>query len=810
MPRVTGRLLVIIAVGFVWETSFGPQLVAADPPRISSISPAGVCRGVTTEVVVQGANLAGRPRWLGSFDSGESPAAGGSAAGKSWRVRITPDPDVPVGVYLVRVQTDEGLSNPFPFAVDQVPRVAEGEENSSFSLAQQVNPPVVVEGQAIGSDVDYFRFAGRKGEKVVIDAACARIGSGVDPALRLSTIDHRLVGSADDSPGLLTDARLFAELPVDGDYVVEMADTRYQGAGPRTNYRLTIGRGVMAAATVFPLGGRRGETMTVELAGGTLPGSTPLPADVSLARAFELEPGRVTPWITEASAGLTAVDPVPLGGWFARDVEGLPLLAVGDAPESREPLDPTAPPTRAALPAVCNGRIESPRDTDEFVITNVTPGQKIRVSLEAAGLGSLLDGVLQVRGVKGAVLGTIDDSAIPAYAKPRVPAKPNAPKNSAILSLDPELIVTVPAETTEITVRVSDLQAEGGVGYPYRLTVEPVVPGFALHVSTADQVNIPRGGTAGVGVEVERQDFAGPITLKIANPPPGVTVRPGLIPAGQSVGSLSLSASADAAFAAATLQIVGEAAGSAGPIRVEATRTTILARQADFATAIVTRAGLPAAPASPSPISLTGPDAPVEVVLGYPATIPVQAIRSPGTEDLVLTFGSLPTVANLAIAADPKLAAKAVEGAITVNTNPDLPPEPVVVVFTATGKFAEIERTITLPAVTLNVVRPAEVELTTTRVELAAGASTEVKGTLIRRGGFHDPVTVKIDALPAGLKADSVVIPPEATRFTLKLSAGAEVKPFEATAKVVSSLKLGPKDYAPPPSTLAIKVVPKP
>ena len=376
MPRVTGRLLVIITIGFVWKAGFGSIAVAAEPPQIISISPAGVCRGVTTEVVIHGANLAGLPRWVGSFGAGVVTVEAEPADGKSWRVRVTPDADVPVGVYLVRVQTEGGLSNPFPFGVDQVPHVAEVEENSSFALAQQVYPPVVVEGQASGSDVDYFRFAGRKGEKVVIDAACARVGSGVDPTLRLLTIGRRLVASADDSPGLLTDSRLFAELPIDGDYVVEMADTRYQGAGPRTNYRLSIGQGVMAASTVFPLGGRRGETMAVELLGGTLPGSTPLMADVCLSRGFEREPGRVIPQVTEASAGLTVVDPVSLGGWFGRDIEGLPLMAVGDTPEYREPLDPTAPPTHAALPAVCNGRIEAPRDTDEFVITNVTPRTK--------------------------------------------------------------------------------------------------------------------------------------------------------------------------------------------------------------------------------------------------------------------------------------------------------------------------------------------------------------------------------------------------------------------------------------------------
>ena len=98
--------------------------------------------------------------------------------------------------------------------------------------------PLVVEGQAAGNDVDYFRFPGKKGRTIVVDAQCARIGSGVDPTIRLTTAGAaRFVASADDSPGLLTDARLVAVLPEDADYVVELSDSRYQGGG-RPVYRL--------------------------------------------------------------------------------------------------------------------------------------------------------------------------------------------------------------------------------------------------------------------------------------------------------------------------------------------------------------------------------------------------------------------------------------------------------------------------------------------------------------------------------------------------------------------------------------------
>ncbi len=153
------------------------------------------------------------------------------------------------------------------------PRSLEKEDNSTFETAQAIpEPPLVVEGQVAGNDVDYFRFHGRKGQTIVIDAQCSRIGSGIDPTIRLTTAsaNRTYVASADDSPGLLTDARLSAVLPEDTDYLVELSDSRYQGAA-RPIYRLVIGA-VPMAEEIYPLGGRAGETVGLELRGGTFTG----------------------------------------------------------------------------------------------------------------------------------------------------------------------------------------------------------------------------------------------------------------------------------------------------------------------------------------------------------------------------------------------------------------------------------------------------------------------------------------------------------------------------------------------------------
>ena len=81
------------------------------------------------------------------------------------------------------MQTDDGISNPFLLAVGQLPQVAEKEDNSTFENAQKIpDPPLVVEGQSAGNDVDFFRFHGKKGQAIVVDAQCAGSDRGLTRA----------------------------------------------------------------------------------------------------------------------------------------------------------------------------------------------------------------------------------------------------------------------------------------------------------------------------------------------------------------------------------------------------------------------------------------------------------------------------------------------------------------------------------------------------------------------------------------------------------------------------------------------------
>ena len=234
---------------------------------------------------------------------------------------------------------------------------------------------MVVEGECAGNDEDYFRFKGRKGDRVVVDAVCARIGSGVDPMIRLTTADARFMASADDTPGLFTDSYLTAILPEDGEYVVEFCDSRFAGTG-KAAYRLTIGS-VPFAGEVYPLALPRGQNTALELRGGNLSGdrlfALRTPSDPRLAMFNPVIPARLL--------GDPAWADSP---W---DVELPGPVSLGSAIAVLEPADPGTKLPPLVSPVTILGRLSKPGERDEFTIM-APPGSKHEIRVESWGLGS--------------------------------------------------------------------------------------------------------------------------------------------------------------------------------------------------------------------------------------------------------------------------------------------------------------------------------------------------------------------------------------------------------------------------------------
>ncbi len=644
----------------------------------------------------------------------EKPPPTGSDA-STFKTRLTVDPETPLGIYPVRVLTDEGLSNPFPLAIGQLPQVPEKEDNNDYNMkAQMVALPTVIEGRLPKEDHDNFRFRGKEGQRIVASLETAEIGSGIDAdRLKLVSLDRQFHTGLSD-PSL--------KLPKDDDYLFFVSrGSRSPIRGGPPVYRLTIGEMPMATE-IYPWGGRRGETIRVELRGGSV-------------GVRKVVPVTLDPLPGESIVRVRVRSEMPGPDGRPLEFEWLPPLVVSDLPERLEPAAADAPPLRVVAPVVLNGRIDPVGDEDRFILA-VTPGRKYRAEVAAVDLGSRLNAVLEVRDERGKVLHKVHNTHFDRATFRKI-------EGFEYFSIDPSVEFTVPDGQTEVSLVLREFSSDplslvldrgkmvklveyGGLGFVYRLTVVPVDSVFEVGLNDA-QVIVPKGGAATVGVSVTRKGFRGPITLRVANAPPGLTVRPGSLAEGQTVGAFTVSAAPDSAFEPVVLDVIGEGRGPGGRIVARASKviffgvpttppmrftTDVIDGKPQYTdvppylrTRIRTQPGLLIATTKAAPLTLDAPIGPIPVTQGRGATFKVTATRPKGAEG-ALTLSPMPMPPGLSIP-DVQLDATATAATVSVMTTREQPPGPVTIVMVAQGKIAGIERRLTVPAVTLQIVPSA-------------------------------------------------------------------------------------------------------
>ena len=150
------------------------------------------------------------------------------------------DESCPVGVYGLRVATAEGISNPLLFMVDDLPTVTSLRSNHDVTSAQPINLPSAIDGTTESGDADYFQFAGSAGNWVSIEAVATRLGTKLDPVVRLLNQSGKELAFVDDSPSLAGDCRLRLQFPETGKFFVAIEDSAMGGSSAHA-YRLRIG-----------------------------------------------------------------------------------------------------------------------------------------------------------------------------------------------------------------------------------------------------------------------------------------------------------------------------------------------------------------------------------------------------------------------------------------------------------------------------------------------------------------------------------------------------------------------------------------
>ncbi len=423
------------------------------------------------------------------------------------RVKIAAD--AAPGVRHWRVWTSQGVTPARRFVVGELPEVVEKEIDGA-PIPVPVRLPVTANGRIFPhEDVDVWSFPVRKGQAVTCAVDAARLGSPLDARLEVLDPEGRPLAENDDA--LSADSLVRFTAPADGVYRVRIHDIHFKG-GQAYVYRLTLTADPVVDRA-YPLGGRRGTHVALQLTGQGLP------------------------------AGPVAVD-LPSGGpaEYAHRVEVAGrrsnpfLLDVDDLPEHLEG-ESAAP--KLTLPAVANGRIAQPGEADRWAFP-ARKGEVVELDLRAQRLGSPLDAVLSV----------LDD-------KDKLLARAEAGAGG---KADPSLVFTAPADGTFTVLVAGRFRSAGGPEYAYRLRMaRPAPADFRLRIG-ADALTIERGGQAKLRVLVERTGgFKEPIALSLAGLPGGVTAPAVTIAPGQPAVEVALKAAPSATIHAFPLTVTGTA-----------------------------------------------------------------------------------------------------------------------------------------------------------------------------------------------------------------------------------------------------------
>lgn len=623
----------------------------AAPPQVTKIAVPTLQSGATTTLVIDGTELTPNPRVLLPVPIASQTVKEGAAANKL-QIEVKLAADVPPGIYQLRIANDKGISNPVGIEIDELPQQVFGPQVAQL--------PVALQGALGGSATISTALAGKKGQRLVVDAEARRIGSAIDPVLKLLDPRRVQIAGARGSNALAGDARLTMVLPADGTYTIELHDLQYK-AGTPNRFRLRIGD-LQYADLPFPLAGQRGAKASFQLI-GSLPETARVEADLTAIPGGSIVRLPRIPGVSGAS----------------------PNILVSDIPEVIKVEQPSGKLQEVTMPVGINGRLSKPKEEDRYRVT-VQPGSKLRFDVLAERAGSALDGVLILRNEAGTQLARSDD-------------QPG--------TLDPGLDYTVPDGVTALVAAVSDVNGRGGPQYVYRLAITPVsAPDFSVALLD-DRPHVPRTGAALVRVRATRTNYNGAIKLTLAGVPEGVVVAGDEIPAGATDTLLSFSAAEETKLSQAVLQVVGESTEANVALRrVALLPETPLSRFQPWL-----RGELPVAVAEPGPIGIAWEMPPENLPLGGNVSAKVKLARVAETKGTLrlslLTSQIMPKTKDmkddvakaLRLEAVPTIAAEQTMAELKLLVPGDLPPLPYDVAVLAELMAAD-NKTVTATAVT--------------------------------------------------------------------------------------------------------------
>lgn len=140
------------------------------------------------------------------------------------------------GRFVFRISATNGISPWRLGLVDPLPAVR---DDPDAKAPTPLHSPVAVDGWVPANGARRFTVALKRGEKITVEAVARRLGSMLDPRLRILDDKGRVLATVDDVPGMERDAWIVFAAPATAAYTVEISDALGDG-GLKHRFRLRV------------------------------------------------------------------------------------------------------------------------------------------------------------------------------------------------------------------------------------------------------------------------------------------------------------------------------------------------------------------------------------------------------------------------------------------------------------------------------------------------------------------------------------------------------------------------------------------
>lgn len=745
---VTGVLLVLLASSAVAE------------PVADHLEPPSVVRGQRNKLAVIGKEI-DRPLgiWTSLPPDKIQVVTAQSADASRANLELEVAADCPLGIYGLRLATEDGLSDLQLFAVDDLVLRTNLE-------AVQREFPVAVSRQFRNAEVDRFPIEVAAQQKLSFDVIASRLGTDADPLITIYDAMGRRIFERDNDPGLFFDCCFEYAFEKTGVYTVEVRDSRFQGS-PHWHYVLRMGN-FPAACVALPSAVQPGAENLLrfpQLAG--VSSTFAVPADQPLGSFFHAwrRPGdTASGWVQLLNTQQPSV------------LEVEPNGEVGSSTAAQ------------ATPVFLHGNFEQPGDKDFFGL-ELKKGDRLAIRVETKGISSAADVELSVVDPTGRELQRVDDLQLPGGALEEA---------SLTFSTDRD---------GQYCVVVREVTGASGPEYAYRVEVQRAQPRIAI-VAELSAFAVPQGSYQSLPLTVTRTDYNGPIQLTLVDAPPGISLEPAMIPEGSNSITCRLAAAANATAGISSFGINAQAQAGETLIAARVTAQPLVDRQLIsvdlikhalrdnqryLPPSVKERLALQITPAIPFGVE---PAQPTVVLPRYlQSALQIQTTRQAGFEAPITfsaTGGQLGEESEGRKQVFARIAPSQGNAAATIatfHTRSQANEAKERVDISASTIFGT-RRVTLIRSINLHVQPGFEIALEPMQLTLEPGQTTKVKLTAKRLPGFDGPVTIRPTTFAGVTVPELITIAPGETVAEVEIVVAATCQPrrdrvrFPATGQV--------------------------